>query len=162
GQPNVCGGNTGCMPRSCAAMGADCGPLADGCGGLLMCGSCPSGQSCGIGGKPNVCGSGTQSTDMAGMTCVPKTRAQLGLNCGAPTPDGGTCTNLCLQQASCDGGSTTLTGTVVAPTPSQYGAPDPIYGATVYVPNSPVSPFPAGVSCDQCGTPVSGSPLVIA
>lgn len=76
-------------------------------------------------------------------------------------PDGGKpCTNLCLQQVSCpDGGFTTISGTVVTGTNPAWGAPDPVYGALVYVPNAPLKPFDAGVSCDQCAA-ASGSPLV--
>jgi hypothetical protein len=74
-----------------------------------------------------------------------------------------TCTELCLRQTTCSGGGTTsVSGTVLAPTPPVYGTPDPIYGALVYVPNAPVLPFTAGVSCDRCGAGVSGSPLVSA
>jgi hypothetical protein len=65
-----------------------------------------------------------------------------------------------LRQVPCSGGGTTsLSGTVVAPTPSQYGPPDPLYNALVYVPNGTVAPFPPGVACDRCGTPASGAPL---
>jgi hypothetical protein len=46
----------GCTPTTCAALGINCGPAGDGCGGLLQCGSCPSGQICGGGGTPSVCG----------------------------------------------------------------------------------------------------------
>ena len=60
------------------------------------------------------------------------------------------------------GQETTVTGTVFAPTPIRFGAADPLYNALVYVPNRPLAPFPAGVACDLCGTPVSGSPLVTA
>lgn len=74
----------------------------------------------------------------------------------------GPCKNLECQVVSCGGGTTTsLSGTVVAPTPSQYGAPDPIYNAIVYVPNAPVEPFTPGVSCDKCGAPASGSPIAV-
>ena len=45
-----------CTATSCAAQGANCGIIGDGCGGVLNCGSCPSGQSCGASGIPNVCG----------------------------------------------------------------------------------------------------------
>ena len=40
----------GCGLRTCASAGANCGPVGDGCGGLLDCGACPMGQSCGGGG----------------------------------------------------------------------------------------------------------------
>ena len=58
----------------CAAAGATCGPIGDGCGGSLQCGSCPTGETCGGGGVASVCGA---------PACTPKTCAQLGANCGA-------------------------------------------------------------------------------
>ena len=42
-----------CTPGTCQA--GQCGEVPDGCGGTLSC-DCPSGQSCGGGGTPNVCG----------------------------------------------------------------------------------------------------------
>jgi hypothetical protein len=54
---------------------------------------------------------------------------------------------------------TTVSGIVVTATPAMYGTPDPIYNAIVYVPNAPLDKFKAGVSCDQCGAAVSGSPI---
>jgi hypothetical protein len=53
--PSVCGAPS-CTPTTCAAQGVNCGPVGDGCGGLLQCGSCPAGQICGGGGTPSVCG----------------------------------------------------------------------------------------------------------
>jgi hypothetical protein len=88
-------------------------------------------------------------------------------HCGRLIADGGTdggrpCTNLCLQQNACDGGTrTSLTGTVFAPTdPALYGAADPLSGAFVYVPNGTVQRFDAGVACEACSASVSGDPLV--
>jgi hypothetical protein len=49
---------------------------------------------------------------------------------------------------------------VFAPTPPKFGKPDPIYNALVYIPNGKVEPFKPGVSCEMCGAPASGSPLV--
>jgi hypothetical protein len=75
GQPGICGATDlamGCMPRTCAQQGIQCGPAGDGCGGLLQCGSCPAGQTCGGGGTPGVCGGG----------CVPRTCMQANANCG--------------------------------------------------------------------------------
>jgi hypothetical protein len=57
GTPFKCGAPT-CTPRTCSDAGANCGKVADGCGGLLDCGSCPTGQTCGGGGTANVCGGG--------------------------------------------------------------------------------------------------------
>ena len=124
-------GGSLCTPTTCQQLGYNCGPAGDGCGGLLQCGSCTSPDICGGGGKPSVCGGGTP------------------------------CTNLCLQQVTCDGGaSTTLTGRVVAGTLSKYGNPDPVPNVIVYVPNGTVQAFTKGVQCSQCGADVTGNPLV--
>lgn len=45
-----------CVPTTCAALGANCGALPDGCGGTLTCGTCTAPQSCGGAGVANVCG----------------------------------------------------------------------------------------------------------
>ncbi len=45
-----------CMPATCTSLGLDCGPAADGCGGLLQCGTCQSPLVCGAAGTPGRCG----------------------------------------------------------------------------------------------------------
>ncbi len=168
-----------CRPRSCAEQGFQCGANGDGCGNLLDCGKCPPGE---------VCGAQAYSRCAKGPPCKPRNCTDLGFSCGPagdgcggvlqcgicqwPDSCGGKgvpgscgnsrpCTNLCLQQVPCGpGATTTITGTVVAGTLPAFGAPDPIYNALVYVPNAPVAPFPAGVSCNHCGVDVSGEPLV--
>ncbi len=126
-------GGMGCVKRTCDDVGANCGPIGDGCGGLLQCGSCDAdaGMACGVNSAPSKCGL-------------------------VPTPDAGSgCTGLCLQQVECDAGTTSLTGTVFAPNGTL-----PLYNAMVYVPNAAVAAFTPGVSCDRCDGEVSGSPLV--
>ncbi len=145
----VCGGGDGtqftcgpnpCVPKSCGDLGANCGRVSDGCGGLTpSCGTCSGGETCGVGTAPNVCA----------------------------TPP---CVGLCLKQTTCPSGTTTITGTVTAPghaSPAVFGAPDPIYGALVFIPNGAagpptygVAPFTPGVSCDTCTSLVSEPPLV--
>src|SRR5260370_16758133 len=45
--------------------------------------------------------------------------------------------------ALCPGGATTtLSGTVVAPTPPRFPRPDPLYNALPYAPPPPCRPFP--------------------
>ncbi len=173
-----------CVPQTCAQLGYNCGANVDKCGNPLQCGTCAAPEFCGGGGVFSVCG-GIQD---AGNPCVPRTCQQAGISCG-PTGDGcgnmlscGTCqspqicggggmpgvcgsavpcTGLCLNQVQCDGGgTTTLTGQVVAGTLPTYGTPDPVPNVLVYVPNAPVQPFTAGVQCSQCGADVSGSPLI--
>lgn len=55
-----CGGGgspaPSCAPTTCAASGASCGSLSDGCGGTLDCGSCAAPQTCGGGGVVHACG----------------------------------------------------------------------------------------------------------
>jgi RHS repeat-associated protein len=78
GQPNVCG----CTPTTCTASNAECGDLADGCGGVIDCGACNAPDTCGGGGVANTCG------------CTPTTCASEGANCG-PLADGCGSTLLC-------------------------------------------------------------------
>ncbi len=140
-QPADAGPPPSCTLLTCTTANANCGQVADGCGGLTPdCGGCIAPAICGGGGVVNQCGDSN-------------------LDGGA-----GACTNLCLQIPTCAAGVTTsISGTVVAPTPPQYGTPDPLYGAVVYIPNSPngaLDAFPDGISCDQCGAQASGQPLV--
>ncbi len=125
-----------CKPATCASRAFNCGLAADGCGGTIgPCGSdCVAPQSCGGGGstKPNVCGS---------------TLA---------------CTGLCAQQATCTTGSTTLSGTVVAGTPSTYlpagvTVGDPVPNVLVYIPNSTPTAFTAA-ACGETGGASSAAP----
>jgi len=62
-----------CTPSTCMAEGIQCGPTSDGCGNLLQCGSCPTGQTCG-GGGAGKCGTL--------MTCMPETCMSQGIQCG--------------------------------------------------------------------------------
>jgi len=189
GAPHPDGGLDGgpCVPKTCASQNVSCGPAGDGCGNVLMCGACTTaGETCGGGGVNGACG--------APPACVPTTCAALGFNCG-PAGDGcgnvlpcGTCTspnicgggakpgvcgdvtpctNLCLDQKTCSGGgTTTLTGTVVAGTLPTYiptgDGPDPIPNVLVYVPNGTPTAFTKGVECKSCGADVTGSPLIEA
>jgi hypothetical protein len=105
GTPNVCGAPTAtdagsCTPKACAAMGYDCGPVADGCGGLVDCGKCAAGFACGVGGKPNVCA--PTSTSCVKKTCAdyPGTCGVQADGCGGLTASCGTCT----APETCGGG----------------------------------------------------------
>src|SRR5678815_464735 len=45
-----------CCPKTCAALGFNCGSAANGCGGTLDCGTCTAPATCGGSGIANVCG----------------------------------------------------------------------------------------------------------
>ena len=87
-----------CKPKTCASAGANCGQIADGCGGLLDCGTCTAPSTCGGGGVANQCGNYCTQT-----TCGAK-----GANCGiiadgcGGTLDCGTC----IAPAVCGGAGT--------------------------------------------------------
>jgi hypothetical protein len=124
------GGGSKCTPRTCAQAGANCGPIADGCGGKIDCGSCTAPQTCGGGGTPYVCG--------GSAACVPKDCSTLGVNCG---DQGDGCGNVihcgnCTPPQTCGGGGT----------PSHCG------GTQGCV---PITQCPAGMDCgywaDGCG-----------
>ncbi len=57
-----------CTPKSCAKLGATCGPIADGCGGIVNCGACGQFEECGL-FEPNVCGDVTQICTVEKPTC---------------------------------------------------------------------------------------------
>ena len=173
GTPSVCGMGT-CTPKTCAGQAVNCGPIGDGCGKSIQCGAtCPPNQSCGGGGIASVCGAPACTAGTCGTNaCGPVSDGCGGLlqcgTCGQPDTCGGggnpsvcgvpsSCTGLCLKQVTCPNPAvtTTLTGTVFSP-----NGVDPLPNALVYVPNAPVQPFTAGVSCDNCGAMASGSPLV--
>ncbi|MFO0618224.1 MAG: hypothetical protein U0414_36865 [Polyangiaceae bacterium] len=174
--------STGLCPGevTCESLGATCGPIGNGCGGVTECGTCTvPGETCGGGGVPSVCGKGN---------CTPKTCVELGKNCGPVANECGEtipcgdctlpeicgggpepsvcalpCKGLCLQQVQCTPSTVTtkITGKVYAP--GRNGQPgDPLLNALVYVPNAPVKPFTPGVACEKCADSVSGSPLVSA
>jgi hypothetical protein len=52
-----------CTPTTCAALGYECGPVGDGCGGLLDCGGCDGG-TCGGSGQANQCSGSGGNTNL--------------------------------------------------------------------------------------------------
>jgi hypothetical protein len=134
----------GCGLVTCASAGANCGPIGDGCGGTIDCGSCTGTQTCGGGGSASVCG--------GSAGCVPLTACPAGINCG-PYPDGcggliaggcGTCTN---PGDICGGGGPGKCGPGIS-------AAD---GGTSCTPNNTCPP---GINCgpygDGCGGLIPG------
>ena len=58
---------------TCASANATCGPIGDGCGGILNCGSCTLPETCGGGGVASQCG--------GSMGCFPRDCTTIGANC---------------------------------------------------------------------------------
>ena len=91
-----------CTPKTCTALGYNCGQASDGCGGTIgPCGTCTAPQYCGAiaqdlcggnngtgadGGPIVICT--TQSCSAQGATC-----GNLGDGCGGTTGVCGTCSN---------------------------------------------------------------------
>lgn len=44
-----------CVPKTCSELGAQCGPIDDGCGTRLECGGCQAPAECGAAGLKNQC-----------------------------------------------------------------------------------------------------------
>jgi len=144
----------GCVPKTCTELGANCGPVNDGCGGLVECGKCAAPLSCGGGGTPNVCGSG----------CKPLTCTDLKAECGK---QGDGCGGIlecgsCVAPATCGGGGPSKCGTVggdAGPCSTPKTCAD--YGANCgYVSNGCGGVIKCGdcVAPDICGG--SGKPSV--
>ncbi len=135
-----CGAPDGgtCSPISCASQALTCGPAGDGCGGIILCGACPSGQTCGGGGASGQCGAPD------GGACSPRSCSVQNIQCG-PAGDG--CGNA-IDCGSCPTGQTCGGGG----TPAQCGAP--AGGAC-----SPRSCAIQGIGCgpagDGCGNAIS-------
>ena len=87
-----------CVPATSCPSGQDCGYAPDGCGGLVACGICPEGKSCGVGEPPvaNKCGKiGACVPHACGsqMVCGYASDGCSGVaNCGT-CPTGQTCNN---------------------------------------------------------------------
>ena len=91
-------GSCACIPTTCAEAGVPCGPLADGCGTTLDCGSCSCAPAC------DVCFTCEEEGPNTPGTCVVDA-AQQGAPCGSDgrvcQPDG-SCT--CVPLSECPAG----------------------------------------------------------
>lgn len=137
-----CGGDGGksdepdafvCTPTSCATASKDCGYLPDGCGGVLQCGTCQGGETCGGGGVPNVCGVGT---------CTPTTCVAEGKDCGGISDD-------CSQVLDC--------GTCTAPEYCGGGGVPNVCGTAQYQDGGPPGPDASLGQCDPTCMAQSGA-----
>ena len=68
----VADADRGCTPQTCAALKYDCGPISDGCGNVIQCGTCTSPDYCGGGGYSK-CGGEGNPTQCPVDVCPPAT-----------------------------------------------------------------------------------------
>ncbi len=176
-------------PNTCQGLGAQCGPIPDGCGGTIDCGYCDDGLLCGTGDNRGECIDPSEASPCEPLTCddYPEVNCgQMSDGCGGLTDSCGECTapeicgggalpnvcgadpaegceGLCADQAICSANdpqdATTITGTVFAPNGSL-----PIPNAVVYVPNlddlDDLPPIEPATECVTCEDEELGNPLV--
>ena len=150
-----CDAGSSCINHACVPVGNPCQANRD-CSPGAICSdhdrcappSCTSAIDCGL---EQVCVQGSCAPVGTPLPPVPDGGFP------PPPPDAGpSCVNLQCAQVTCTGGgSTNLTGQVFDPSGQV-----PLYNAVVYVPNGQVQPLPTGMTCDRCGSPTSGDPLV--
>lgn len=108
------GGSSGkCEPTTCEAQGKSCGVIADGCGGVIDCGSCGEGQVCGAqqanvcAGLDDVCVRLSPEVACEGKQCGVEGDGCGGtIECGS-CPDGQSCGVVAADQCAPTPGSTT-------------------------------------------------------
>jgi hypothetical protein len=107
GVANKCGAPDAgsCTQLTCAQQGIQCGPAGNGCGGIIQCPACPTGDTCSSGH--------CYAPDSGPPVCTPKTCAEQGIQCGVagdgcgdilqcpPCPSGETC----LSTGQCQAGA---------------------------------------------------------
>jgi hypothetical protein len=109
------GGPDGCRRRTCAQASANCGQVSDGCGGMLTCGTCTNGQTCG-GTTPNRCGCSCDPTWCGTLTACGTTQT-CPTQCTAPqTCGGGGVANRC----GCSPSGTTIASYATSVTTSGF------------------------------------------
>jgi hypothetical protein len=97
GDDDAGGGILGCKRATCAELGKNCGPVADGCGGTLDCGTCAADAACGLVSASvctpfvDLCVPASAADACAGKACGTEGDGCGGsIDCGA-CPDGQAC-----------------------------------------------------------------------
>lgn len=165
---NGSGGGGSCL---IACSLTTCGDVPDACGGVLRCGGCPQGETCGGSGLQNVCGVGTctpTSCQAAGKNCGQLSdgcgalldcgTCTSGTTCGAQSPNvcgSGTCTPKTCQELGNNCGSVSDgCGQTIAC--GSCGSNETCSSANVCQPSCPRG-CPAGYACDARGICTGGA-----
>jgi len=134
--------NLASAPAACAMA---CSPTP----GALN--TCPTGFHCSADGKCDAQCTATGGQCGDGFTCASD---------GTCVTGTGGCVGLACQVADCQSmgmPATTIAGTVFAPNGTL-----PLYGVTVYIPNSDPGSFKPGVQCGSCSDGLPGDPIANA
>ena len=142
---------TQCSAKTCAQQAISCGPAGDGCGNLLSCGTCATGKTCGGGGTPGVCGSGTP--------CVPRACAAQDIDCG-PGSDG--CgakldCGACATGQACGAASPGKCGQLPCLSDTDCGFTASCTGATIGAPGQCSEACDSANDCPNTGYSCSGA-----
>ncbi len=154
-------GSEACGPSPSGVDGASgsggASGTIDGSGGAAV-GS--GGSSAGGGTGGTIAGVGGGSVGVGGSAGVGTAGASgSGGAIGNPDAGGDADTDGSIPDASADRPtcSTSISGVVYDPAGQR-----PVYRAVVYAPTAPLDPITPGVSCDRCGTKLSGAPVAMA
>jgi hypothetical protein len=163
----------GCAPLSCQASGYTCGKNADGCGGLVDCGTCAPGTACGGGGFSR-CGGGDGGVSGDAGACTPRTCAELRLTCGrnadgcggvvdcgsctAPSICGGSGFSRCGGPRSSDGGRVACVPATCASLGASCGTVGDGCGGVVQCGSCAPPAFCGGGGFSACGGPGGAGP----
>lgn len=100
---NGTGSGTACKPGSCSDVGASCGPVSDGCGHIITCGTCSKDQVCDANSHTCISKLDACATSACGFVVNACNNA---VSCGAGCAAGSICHgNQCVAcpTVSCDG-----------------------------------------------------------
>ncbi|MDD9946376.1 MAG: hypothetical protein OXU20_35350 [Myxococcales bacterium] len=128
GGGRVLDGTPFCAPTTCEDRGAVCGTISDGCGGVMVCGTCEGGRICHA--ASHTCTELTDLCENAGLECGATVDA-----CGAPIACG-TC-----------GGGEVCNATTGTCGPCQPRTCEDVEGACGEIPDG----CGATLTCDSCG-----------
>jgi hypothetical protein len=122
-------------------------------GGAIACGQSPTHATGFSNGHTNVAGDDATTTSPADGGTIELDGSSGQVGSGACTGNGWNC-----KIEACEGGpKTTVTAKVYDP-----AGKIPLANVVVYVPNKNPDPIATGPTCDNCATPVSGSPVASA
>ena len=151
--------NVVCVPLTACPAGDVCGQRADGCGGVLTCGTCTAPATCGGTGVSNQCGCAAATSCPAGDVCGSAPDGCGGMVTCGTCPAGETCSaNQCTSTST----STTTSSTTSSSSSSSGGgaggaAPTSSSATTSSGTSGGTVVTKSGCSCKTAGEPLDAS-----